>query len=106
MNQIVKILSKVNRCGAWGIIIAKDHKSDDGSIKRLSIDCKATINIGEYSRGGQTRGNNQASDHDLGCKDCRVAQAVRKRSISLMGGAPNIREYSRLNCEGLSYPTW
>lgn len=30
------------------------------------------------------------------------AQPVRKRSISLIGGAPNIREYSRLNCEGLS----
>ncbi|BAY50307.1 hypothetical protein SAMD00079811_79360 (plasmid) [Scytonema sp. HK-05] len=30
------------------------------------------------------------------------AQAIRKRSISFMGGAPNKREYSRLNCEGLS----
>jgi hypothetical protein len=35
----------------------------------VSIDCKATVNIGEYSRGGQTRGDNQASDHDLGCKE-------------------------------------
>jgi uncharacterized membrane protein len=32
-------------------------------------------------------------------------QAVRKCSISRIGGAPNIREYSRLNCEALSYPT-
>jgi transposase len=35
----------------------------------VSIDCKATVNIGDYSRGGQTRGDNHASDHDLGCKE-------------------------------------
>jgi Rhodopirellula transposase DDE domain len=35
----------------------------------VSIDCKATVNIGDYSRGGQTRGDNQANDHDLGCKE-------------------------------------
>ena len=40
-----------------------------GSVKRLSIDCKATVHIGEYSRGGLTRGDNQASDHDMGCKE-------------------------------------
>ena len=30
------------------------------------MDCKATVLIGEVSRGGQTRGDNQACDHDLG----------------------------------------
>jgi hypothetical protein len=40
-----------------------------GSVKRLSIDCKATVHIGHYSRGGLTRGDNQASDHDMGCKE-------------------------------------
>jgi hypothetical protein len=40
-----------------------------GSVKRLSTDCQATVNIGEYSRGGLTRGDNQASDHDMGCKE-------------------------------------
>jgi hypothetical protein len=35
----------------------------------VSIDCKATVNIGDYSRGGQTRGEHQASDHDLGCQE-------------------------------------
>jgi hypothetical protein len=35
----------------------------------LSIDCKATVNLGEYSRGGETRGDDQASDHDMGCKE-------------------------------------
>lgn len=33
------------------------------------MDCKATVNIGEYSRGGKTRGDNQASDHDMGCTE-------------------------------------
>ncbi len=40
-----------------------------GSVKRLSIDCKATVHIGDYSRGGLTRGDNQASDHDMGGKE-------------------------------------
>lgn len=33
------------------------------------MDCKATVNIGEYSRGGKTRGDNQAADHDMGCEE-------------------------------------
>jgi hypothetical protein len=36
---------------------------------RLSMDCKATVNIGEFSRGGKTRGDHQAADHDMGCKE-------------------------------------
>jgi hypothetical protein len=38
-------------------------------VKRWSIDCKATVKIGEFSRGGVTRGDNRASDHDMGCKE-------------------------------------
>src|SRR5215471_3652974 len=33
------------------------------------MDCKAAVKIGEFSRGGLTRGDNQASDHDMGCKE-------------------------------------
>ena len=36
---------------------------------RLSMDCKATVNIGDYSRGGKTRGDNEALDHDMGCEE-------------------------------------
>jgi Rhodopirellula transposase DDE domain len=32
----------------------------------LSIDCKATVAIGDVSRGGLTRGDYRACDHDLG----------------------------------------
>ena len=35
-----------------------------GTVKRWSVDGKATVKIGDFSRGGQTRGDNQASDHD------------------------------------------
>jgi hypothetical protein len=37
-----------------------------GEVRRLSIDCKATVKIGEVSRGGVTRGDHRACDHDLG----------------------------------------
>ena len=33
------------------------------------MDCKATVNIGDYSRGGKTRGGDKAADHDMGCKE-------------------------------------
>lgn len=35
----------------------------------MSIDAKATVNIGAYARGGKTRGDNQANDHDMGCEE-------------------------------------
>ena len=38
-------------------------------VKRVSMDCKATVNSGAFSRGGSTRGDHKASDHDLGCKE-------------------------------------
>src|SRR3989442_12191688 len=49
-------------------------KKDDravaaGHVNRLSMDCKATVKIGEFSRGGLTRGDNRASDHDMGCEE-------------------------------------
>ena len=33
------------------------------------MDCKATVNIGDYSRGGRTRGDREALDHDMGCHE-------------------------------------
>ena len=35
----------------------------------MSIDCKATVHIGDVSRGGLPRGDHQACDHDLGLKE-------------------------------------
>jgi hypothetical protein len=41
-------------------------------VKRWSIDGTATVKIGEFSRGGLTRGDHRASDHDMGCKEKSV----------------------------------
>ena len=46
-----------------------EHSVDNRLVKRISIDCKATVNIGDYSRGGKTRGDSLAADHDMGCKE-------------------------------------
>ena len=35
----------------------------------MSIDCKATVHIGDVSRGGRTRGDHEACDHDMGLKE-------------------------------------
>ncbi|KPA15380.1 Rhodopirellula transposase family protein [Candidatus Magnetomorum sp. HK-1] len=47
----------------------KDKQTETNSVKRISMDIKATVKIGEYSRGGSTRGENKACDHDMGCKE-------------------------------------
>ena len=37
--------------------------------KRISLDCKATVSLGELSRGGKTRGDCRANDHDFEVKE-------------------------------------
>ena len=46
-----------------------EDSENDGQVKRLSIDCKSTVNIGDYSRSGKTRGDARAADHDMGCEE-------------------------------------
>jgi hypothetical protein len=45
-------------------------------VKRWSIAGKATGKIGEFSRGGLTRGDHRASDHDLGCQEKYVPWGI------------------------------
>ncbi|MQM29732.1 MAG: hypothetical protein CRU78_03950 [Candidatus Accumulibacter phosphatis] len=49
----------------------REHDRDfrGEAFMRVSMDCKATVNIGDYSRGGKTRGDNEAADHDMGCEE-------------------------------------
>jgi hypothetical protein len=61
-----KPLKKIPETDAIFNNIKKDQKNQRKGTKCLSIDCKATIKLGEFSRGGLTRGNNQANDHDMG----------------------------------------
>jgi transposase len=49
--------------------LAGEAGTEGGQTLRLSIDCKATVKIGEYSRGGKTRGDPRAADHDMGCAE-------------------------------------
>ena len=48
---------------------AKDQKAQDEQAIRLSLDCKATVALGDYSRGGKTRRDIRANDHDMGVKE-------------------------------------
>ncbi len=51
-------------------IKAKDGTPvEGGTVKRISIDCKATVKIGDFSRGGKTRGAKKAADHDMGATE-------------------------------------
>ena len=45
------------------------HARSSGRVKRLRVDGKATVNIGKFARGGLTRGDHQAQDHAMGCKE-------------------------------------
>jgi hypothetical protein len=57
----------------------------------LSIDCKATVQIGDVSRGGRTRGDHQACDHDLGCKEkyipCGIVDEERGELLITFGSS-------------------
>jgi len=46
---------------------AQDQANQEVGAKRISVDCKATVKLGDLSRGGMTRGDNRACDHDMGC---------------------------------------
>ena len=50
-------------------VTAHDQAADDGAVLRVSVDCKSTVKIGPYSRGGCTRGDPLAADHDMGCEE-------------------------------------
>ena len=57
----------------------------------MSIDCKATVQIGDVSRGGLTRGDHQACDHDLGCKEkyipCGIVDEERGELLITFGSS-------------------
>ena len=53
-------------------------------MKQISRNCKATVKLGEYSRGGKTRGNNQAQDHDLGEKEKYIPCGIVDKDVDTM----------------------
>jgi hypothetical protein len=57
----------------------------------LSIDCKATVQLGDVSRGGLTRGDHKACDHDLGCTEkyipCGIVDEERGELLITFGSS-------------------
>jgi hypothetical protein len=49
------------------------------------MDCKATVHIGDFSRGGLTRGAHKAWDHDLGCKEKYIACGMVDEDTGQLG---------------------
>ena len=77
----------------------KDEQAgSSGSVKRWSMDCKATVKIGEFSRGGLTRGDHRASDHDMGGKEkyvpCGIVDEDSGELTILFGRSFRIRRSS------------
>jgi hypothetical protein len=67
-----------------------------GRAKRLRLDWKATVKIGEYARGGLTRGDHQASDHDMGCQEkdvpCGIVDEERAELRIPFGSSSKTRD--------------
>jgi hypothetical protein len=45
--------------------IVNKQAKDDQTILRLSVDAKAMVKVGEFSRGGKTRAEAEGNDHDF-----------------------------------------
>jgi len=50
------------------------------------MDCKATVNLGEFARGGKTRGPNQALDPDFGSLRDLEQQETRLIQLKIDNG--------------------
>ncbi len=63
----------------------------------MSIDCKATVLIGEVSRGGLTRGDNQTCDHDLGLHEkyipCGIVEEDRGQLHITFGSSSKTSDF-------------
>jgi hypothetical protein len=64
------IFENVHRCNA--------QADDDEQTLRISMDVKAKVKVGEFSRGGESRGADavQAQDHDMGCEGTLVPLGI------------------------------
>ena len=47
------------------LAIVNKQAKDDPTILRLSLDAKATVKVGDFSRGGKTRADAEGNDHDF-----------------------------------------
>jgi Rhodopirellula transposase DDE domain len=47
------------------LAIMNKQAKEDPTILRLSLDAKATVKVGDFSRGGKTRAEAEGNDHDF-----------------------------------------
>ena len=47
------------------LALVNKQAKDDPTILRLSLDAKATVKVGNFSKGGKTRGLAEGNDHDF-----------------------------------------
>jgi hypothetical protein len=63
----------------------------------LSSDCKATVHIGDVSRGGLTRGDYEACDHDLGLQEkyipCGIVEENRGQLHITFGSSAKTSDF-------------
>ena len=63
---------------------------------RLSLDGKATVTMGDYARGGKTRGDTPAAAHEMGCKQkdvpCGIVEEESGRLPLTVGSAFKTRD--------------
>jgi len=68
LRRVVKAkpLKKIAQTDAiFANVKEKSEANQEVGAKRISVDCKATVKLGDLSRGGMTRGDNRACDHDM-----------------------------------------
>jgi Rhodopirellula transposase DDE domain len=61
------------------------------------MDWKAPVTLGPFSRGGRTRGDHKASDHDLGCKEkyipCGIVDEETAQLYGTCGSSCKTRDF-------------
>lgn len=61
------------------------------------MDCKATVLIGEYARGGKTRGDNYAVDHDFGTDEkyipCGIVDEDNEQLYLVFGSSSKTSDF-------------
>jgi hypothetical protein len=86
LRRVVKAkpLKKIRETDAiFDNIKEKDRKAENNpNVLRLSTDCKAAVKIGDFSRGGRTRGENEAGDHDFAAKKNMFPAALSMKTAA------------------------
>jgi hypothetical protein len=66
-------------------------------VNRVSLECKATVRLGDVSRGGYTRGEHRACDHGLGLKEkyipCGIVEEASGQLSITLGSSSKTSDF-------------